>query len=70
MIGIAVQARVFGPEPQTLAAPVQKSRRRTIDCLVEDLLLVYNSGVRVGPQVMHTAEVDYFGITRKEWLNI
>ena len=43
--GIAVQARVFGPEPQKLDAPVHKSRRRTIDHVVEDLP-VNNSGVR------------------------
>ena len=62
MNSIAVQSRVNGPETQILEEPMQKNKR-TVDCVVE-VFPVHNSGVRIGPPFMHTAEVDYFCITR------
>ena len=63
MNNIAVQSRVYRPEQQILEEHMQKNEM-TIDCVVE-VLPVHNSGVRIGPSVINTAEVDCFCITRK-----
>lgn len=45
---IAVQLRMFGPEPEKLAVPISRNETRSAEPMVEGLP-VYNSGEKVSP---------------------
>ena len=57
--GIAIQARHFGPDlPRVDVTPIQsKSKKRSIDVVLDKELPIYNAGQRYGPQSRAYVEV-------------
>ena len=67
--GIAIQARHFGPHlPPIEATPnLSKSKRRSVDVVLDKELPIYNAGERCGPPSRAYVEVASSEIEAKTW---